>query len=31
MSPGDWHGEIDTEFIDNTAVIELPDPCVITP
>lgn len=25
MSPGDWHGEIDTEFIDNTAVIELPD------
>ena len=24
MSPGDWHGEVDTEFIDNTAVIDLP-------
>ena len=25
MSHGDWHGEIDSEFVDNTTVIELPE------
>jgi pimeloyl-ACP methyl ester carboxylesterase len=24
MSPGDWRDDVDTEFVDNTAVIELP-------
>lgn len=24
MSPGDWHDDVDTEFVDNTAGIELP-------